>query len=198
MLVLFYISAPVTNVFAESDMKNALLASAAHIEPAAATSGTKNNTTAKNKKNRAARVPQSAPQQLHRDHHRHADRDGDGGDDGDDDDGDGSGAPDTFVPDARVRAEFGNITAMTLHRWDHNPNLGFPPPIDIAGRKYRSRRMLEAFKQRALRDAIAAMSDPRLRRKQPEALASEEVVARKVQRVREAHARRAPHTKAST
>src|SRR5262245_7968798 len=111
---------------------------------------------------------------------------------------DDGGEPDTFVPDAQVRAEFGNITAMTLFRWDHNPELGFPPPIDIAGRKYRSRRMLEAFKQRALRTAIAAMSDPSLRRKQPEALAREEVVARKAQRVREAHAHRGEAAKART
>jgi hypothetical protein len=106
-------------------------------------------------------------------------------------DDDGGGDPDTFVPDAQVRAEFGNITAMTLHRWDHNPDLGFPPPIDIAGRKYRSRRMLEAFKERAMRAAIAAMSDPTLRRRQPEPLSTGDVVARKVQGVREAHARRA-------
>jgi hypothetical protein len=100
-------------------------------------------------------------------------------------------APDKYVPDVQVRAEFGGITPMTLHRWDRNPDLGFPPPIDINGRKFRSRRMLEEFKERALRAAIAAMSDPTLRRRQPEALASEEVVARKVQGVRDAHARRA-------
>jgi hypothetical protein len=176
-----------------------LLASAAQIEPVAATavSDDKNDTFAKYKKKKpaAARAPQPAPQQLHRDHRRHADRDGDDGDDGDDggdgDDDAGGDDPDIFVPDAQVRAEFGNITPMTLHRWDHNPELGFPPPIDIAGRKYRSRRMLEEFKKRALCAAIAAMSDPTLRRKQPEALSSQEVVRRKIKGVRQAHARRA-------
>jgi hypothetical protein len=175
-----------------------LLANAAQIEPVAATavSDDKNDTFAKYKKKpAAARAPQPAPQRLHRDHHRRADRDGDDGDDGGDggdgDDDAGGDDPDIFVPDAQVRAEFGNITPMTLHRWDHNPDLGFPPAIDINGRKFRSRRMIEKFKQRLVAQAIAAVSNSTLRRRQPEALAREEVVARKVQGVRAAHARRA-------
>jgi hypothetical protein len=170
-----------------------LLASAAHIEPAAAnTFVTDDDTVTKTKKKKpaAARAPQPAAQQLHRDHHRHGDRGGGNGGDGGDDGGGGDRPPDKFVPDAQICAEFGGITKMTLHRWTGNRDLDFPPPIHIAGRSYRSRRMIEAFKERQVRAAIAAMSDPALRRRQPEALASEEVAARKAQRVREAHARR--------
>lgn len=57
---------------------------------------------------------------------------------------------DTFVPESRVREEF-DVTAMTLHRWDRDPELGFPPPITIRGRKYRSRKQLQAFKDRQVK-----------------------------------------------
>jgi hypothetical protein len=63
-------------------------------------------------------------------------------------------APDIFVPDQVVREEFGDISEITQWRWDNDPELGFPPPIYIRGRKFRSRRMLEAFKQKVLTDAI--------------------------------------------
>jgi hypothetical protein len=66
-------------------------------------------------------------------------------------------AHDSLVPDRLVRAEL-NIAAMTSWRWDRDPkmiSLGWPPPIRIgAGRKYRSRRMLEEFKANLVRRAI--------------------------------------------
>jgi hypothetical protein len=61
---------------------------------------------------------------------------------------------DELVPDSRVRAEFG-ISQMTLWRWDRDPDLHFPPPTYIRNRKFRSRRQLEAFKKRMLREGIA-------------------------------------------
>jgi hypothetical protein len=68
-------------------------------------------------------------------------------------------APDVLVPDAEVRREFGGITSMGLWRWDNDKQmaaLGWPPPLVLRGRKYRSRRKLEAFKaalvRRSLRD----------------------------------------------
>jgi hypothetical protein len=191
-----YIESPQTTGNAEGDMKKSLLGGAARIiEPASAAFDDKNDTFAKYKKKKpaAARAAQPA-RQLH----RHGDRgggspkpglqdDGGGGEGGGDDGGDG--VPDKFVPDAQICAEF-TITKMTLYRWTNNRDLGFPPPIHIAGRSYRSRRMIEAFKQRALRAAITAMADPTLRRKQPEALASEAATARRARGVRAAHARR--------
>jgi predicted DNA-binding transcriptional regulator AlpA len=65
--------------------------------------------------------------------------------------------PDTLVPDPEVAAEFGK-SLMTIWRWDHDATLGFPPPIKIRKRKFRSRRALEAFKQRLMRGALEARS----------------------------------------
>jgi hypothetical protein len=67
---------------------------------------------------------------------------------------------DELVPDAQVRAELGNITAMTVHRYDRDPRmaaLGWPPPVRIANgqRKYRSRRQLEQFKGNMVKAATA-------------------------------------------
>jgi hypothetical protein len=61
---------------------------------------------------------------------------------------------DTFVPDPQVWRELG-VTSMTGWRWSHDDRLNFPPPIQIRGRNYRSRRQLEDFKARLLRQAIA-------------------------------------------
>jgi hypothetical protein len=59
---------------------------------------------------------------------------------------------DELVPDPVVWREFG-ISSMTGFRWTHDPELGFPPIIKIRDRNYRSRRALEAFKQRRIRGA---------------------------------------------
>jgi predicted DNA-binding transcriptional regulator AlpA len=61
---------------------------------------------------------------------------------------------DTFVPDPQVWRELG-VTSMTGWRWSHDDRLNFPRPIQIRGRNYRSRRQLEDFKARLLRQAIA-------------------------------------------
>jgi len=61
---------------------------------------------------------------------------------------------DEFISDKTVIKEF-DITKMTLWRWDRSAELDFPPAIYIERRKYRSRKMVEAFKQRLLRKAIA-------------------------------------------
>jgi predicted DNA-binding transcriptional regulator AlpA len=60
---------------------------------------------------------------------------------------------DHLVPDPQVEKEFG-VTSMTVWRWDNDPELGFPLPILIRGRKYRSRKELESFKQRLMSEAL--------------------------------------------
>jgi hypothetical protein len=60
---------------------------------------------------------------------------------------------DELIPDPQVQREFG-ITAMTLHRWTNDPALGFPAKIKIRDRNFRSRKQLEAFKQRMVRQAL--------------------------------------------
>jgi hypothetical protein len=58
--------------------------------------------------------------------------------------------PDQLVPDPIVAQEFGGITLMTLYRWTNDPELGFPPPIKIRTKNFRSRRALEDFKARMI------------------------------------------------
>jgi predicted DNA-binding transcriptional regulator AlpA len=66
-----------------------------------------------------------------------------------------SDSPDTLVPDPQVWREFG-ISSMTGWRWTRDPTLGFPPPIKIRTRCFRSRRALEEFKRRMVARGAAA------------------------------------------
>jgi predicted DNA-binding transcriptional regulator AlpA len=44
-----------------------------------------------------------------------------------------------LIPDSEVCRRYG-VVAYTLWRWDHDkPELGFPKPVRINGRKYRVR-----------------------------------------------------------
>ncbi|WP_369719726.1 hypothetical protein AB8Z38_20915 [Bradyrhizobium sp. LLZ17] len=58
------------------------------------------------------------------------------------------------MPDPIVAKEFGGVTLMTLYRWTMDPTLGFPPPIKIRNKNYRSRCALEQFKARLMRTAV--------------------------------------------
>jgi predicted DNA-binding transcriptional regulator AlpA len=49
-----------------------------------------------------------------------------------------------LLPDAKVQERYG-ISSMTLWRWDRDPNLNFPKPTNIRGRKYRVEEELNAF-----------------------------------------------------
>jgi predicted DNA-binding transcriptional regulator AlpA len=60
---------------------------------------------------------------------------------------------DHLVPDPKARKEFG-VSAMTIWRWDRDSKLGFPPPIKINGRTYRSRQQLEEWKANLLARAL--------------------------------------------
>jgi hypothetical protein len=72
-------------------------------------------------------------------------------------DADDDGEPDSLIPDPQVCREFG-VSAMTLWRWDRDPDLNFPARIVIGRRNYRSRREIERFKARLLRRAVAQRS----------------------------------------
>jgi hypothetical protein len=60
---------------------------------------------------------------------------------------------DEWVPDPQVLREF-NISSMTLHRWDNDPTLGFPPKYTIRRHNFRSRKALEEFKRRVIETAL--------------------------------------------
>src|ERR1700756_5066578 len=69
---------------------------------------------------------------------------------------------DTLVPDPQVQKEFG-VTAMSLWRWDRDAELielGWPLPIRIRSRKFRSRIALESFKRAMARRAIEQRAQP--------------------------------------
>ena len=44
---------------------------------------------------------------------------------------------------------------MSLWRWSNDPDeVGFPAPVKINGRNFRSRKQLEAYKKGKLREAM--------------------------------------------
>ena len=50
-----------------------------------------------------------------------------------------------LIPDSEVCRRYG-VVAYTLWRWDHGrPDVGFPKPVRIAGRKYRVEAELDEF-----------------------------------------------------
>jgi predicted DNA-binding transcriptional regulator AlpA len=61
---------------------------------------------------------------------------------------------DMLVRDRAVAKEFGDVSLMTLYRWTNDDSLGFPPPVKIRNKNFRSRRALEDFKARMMLDAI--------------------------------------------
>jgi predicted DNA-binding transcriptional regulator AlpA len=65
---------------------------------------------------------------------------------------------DEWVPDPVVWREFG-VTSMTLYRWTKDESLGFPQPVKIRTKNFRSRRALEDFKARMMRDAISQRAE---------------------------------------
>ena len=63
---------------------------------------------------------------------------------------------DRLVPEPDVCAEFG-ISAMCAWRWDRDERMieqGWPVPIKINRRKFRSRAALDAFKQNLVERAV--------------------------------------------
>ena len=61
----------------------------------------------------------------------------------------GAGEPHALLPTRKVRARYGGITERTIYRWLKNPELGFPQPLVINGRRYWKPEDLEAFDARA-------------------------------------------------
>jgi predicted DNA-binding transcriptional regulator AlpA len=57
---------------------------------------------------------------------------------------------DTFIPDRETRRICGGVSAMTIWRWERNPDLEFPKAVKINGRKYRNKpRLLSWWARRA-------------------------------------------------
>ena len=66
-----------------------------------------------------------------------------------------------LIPDSEVCQRYG-VVAYTLWRWDHNqPELGFPKPVRINGRKYRVEAELDQFDARRAAERDAGLGHPR-------------------------------------
>ena len=66
--------------------------------------------------------------------------------------------PDGLIPDKQVRALFGNVSSMALWRWTKCD--GFPPKVKILGRNYRSRKAVEEYRDRKIREAMKRATAP--------------------------------------
>jgi hypothetical protein len=62
---------------------------------------------------------------------------------------------DDLIPDARVAERYG-VSTRTIPRWDADPDLGFPDPVVINGRRYRRRADLERFERAHIRSRATA------------------------------------------
>jgi hypothetical protein len=64
-------------------------------------------------------------------------------------------------------AKFFSVHIKSLRRWDGRPELGFPPPIRVNGRKYRPWAAVHEFARRAA-TAHAGKPLPRDRFRKPD------------------------------
>jgi predicted DNA-binding transcriptional regulator AlpA len=53
---------------------------------------------------------------------------------------------DRLIPDSKAAERYG-ICRRTIDRWDHTPELEFPRPIWINGRRYRRLPELQAWER---------------------------------------------------
>jgi hypothetical protein len=60
-----------------------------------------------------------------------------------------------LIPDSVVAKERYHVHAYTLRRWDEKPDLGFPPPVYVNGRRYREVAKLDAWDRKNSREAAA-------------------------------------------
>lgn len=60
-----------------------------------------------------------------------------------------------LLPDREVARRYG-VSVRTVERWDKDRALGFPPPIYIRGRRYRSGEELDQFD----RDCARRVANP--------------------------------------
>lgn len=55
-----------------------------------------------------------------------------------------------LVPDPVIAKQLG-VTLMTIYRWDHSPNVGFPKAVKINTRNYRVASELTAWRDKLVR-----------------------------------------------
>jgi hypothetical protein len=68
-----------------------------------------------------------------------------------------------LIAESKTSKRYG-VCTRTLDRWDDQPELGFPPPVWINGRKYRDTDRLDAFDQARVRASMMERPKPRAKR----------------------------------
>jgi hypothetical protein len=64
-----------------------------------------------------------------------------------------------LIPDSVVARHRYGVSLRTLPRWDARPELGFPVPVYINGRKYRDEAALDRFdREQAIKSTRTAVS----------------------------------------
>ena len=53
--------------------------------------------------------------------------------------------PSKFISATDVRARYGGLGPVTLHRWMAHPTMGFPAPVKIGSRNFWALSDLEAW-----------------------------------------------------
>src|SRR5215467_10645726 len=66
---------------------------------------------------------------------------------------------DALMNTARVRAFFGNVSAMTIWRWRKDPELGFPMPVIIRHMPFWVRGEILTFRDKHRRPAVLTEPD---------------------------------------
>lgn len=52
-----------------------------------------------------------------------------------------------YIVRRKLRSRFGDISEMTLWRWEHDKRLAFPRAVTINGRKYYDLAEIEAWER---------------------------------------------------
>jgi len=68
-----------------------------------------------------------------------------------------------FLTAAQVRRRYGNVSAMTLHRWLGDSTLDFCRPIYIGNRRFWRLSDLEEFERRRVREKASPHRRPSLK-----------------------------------
>jgi hypothetical protein len=63
-------------------------------------------------------------------------------------------SPRALTPDPKI-AQLLNICTKTIRRWEADPDLGFPPAIEIKGRRYRDTHKFQDFLAARLKASLA-------------------------------------------
>jgi predicted DNA-binding transcriptional regulator AlpA len=53
-----------------------------------------------------------------------------------------------YITRKQLKARYGGVSDMTIWRWEHDPELGFPTAVEINGRKYFDLALVEEWERR--------------------------------------------------